>query len=945
MSSRVRFLMFNGFFFLILISGYSLAQTATAPSAGDGSAGDPYLIATVNNLYWVTQHSETWGSEFLQTTDIDALSTSSWDGALGFSPIGSSAAPFTGAWHGAGHIITDLFIDRSGEDNIGMFGKTNGAVIDSLGLINCSIVGQSFVGGLAGYTVNGSISNSFSAGSVTSLYNNVGGLIGQAEGGVISQCYAASTVRSQYAHYAGGLFGTMNCTVNNSYAAGSVFCSGAYAGGLMGVSLGIINSSYSNCSVISSGGAMGGVAGYIAAGSINDCYWNADNASMEGVYRQLGGTIGTLQGLTNSQTMKQSNFSGWDFVSTWVIRTDSTSPGLRTVRNNAPFAIWDTLDVNLTVSLTPVFNKICDIELRKTGLVHKVLSVYNGGSVDNTGLFSIPEGVHKDSLLFCAGEIIAPGDTLWGGAVKIILHNVNYIPLPGAGTAASPFLLSTYSQLKQIKYNMTSVYRLTEDIDASASSTENGGAGFEPIGILWGTPFKGTFHGGGHSIMNLHINRPTTDGVGLFGYTNSEALIDSLAMIDVSIQGLSYVGGLVGYSSGVINYSYTSGTVSGATGGSTVGGISGSGYMINGCSSSATVTGVNSVGGLTGTISGVLTNSFSSGTVTATSSFAGGLIGSAFGGGTVTNCYSSATVFSNRFAGGIIGATGIVISHCYAVGVVTGGSDIGALEGRIEGGSLDNSYWCSDVMATGVGTVLGGTLTDNAGMSSAQMKVQENFSGWDFTDVWQIVGSNYPTLRGAADQPLPVELVSFTATTNNKGIELRWKTAAEVNNYGFEIQRSEVRDQRSEFRAWMKVGFVDGSGTTNAPSEYSFVDKNLSGGKYIYRLKQIDRDGKFTYSTSVEVSVAASLQFGLEQNFPNPFNPMTTIGYSIPLSGFVSLNVFDALGREVRTLVNEEKDAGTYSVRFDGSSLSSGLYFYSLRAGTFSAVKKFILVK
>jgi hypothetical protein len=147
------------------------------------------------------------------------------------------------------------------------------------------------------------------------------------------------------------------------------------------------------------------------------------------------------------------------------------------------------------------------------------------------------------------------------------------------------------------------------------------------------------------------------------------------------------------------------------------------------------------------------------------------------------------------------------------------------------------------------------------------------------------------------------------------------------NTYGgFEIEKTVVSDQSSVIR-WNKVGFVEGSGTSNAPKSYSFCDKNISSGKYSYRLKQIDRDGKFEYSKEVEVTAAgAPNAFALSQNYPNPFNPTTVISYQLSMNSNVTLKVYDMLGREVASLVNELKRAGTHSVSFDASKLSSGLY-------------------
>jgi len=198
--------------------------------------------------------------------------------------------------------------------------------------------------------------------------------------------------------------------------------------------------------------------------------------------------------------------------------------------------------------------------------------------------------------------------------------------------------------------------------------------------------------------------------------------------------------------------------------------------------------------------------------------------------------------------------------------------------------------------------------------------------------------------------PLPVELVSFTVSTNGSSVVLSWGTATEVNNYGFEVERGSIQNSESRIQngnaEWTKMGFVEGAGTTNAPKEYSFNDKNLAAGRYQYRLKQIDRDGMFKYSQSIEAEVgAAPKAFGLSQNYPNPFNPSTTIEYSIVSSGIVSVRVYDVLGREVASLVNERQEAGTYSVRLDASKLSSGFYYYTLSAGTSVSTRKMLLLK
>lgn len=187
---------------------------------------------------------------------------------------------------------------------------------------------------------------------------------------------------------------------------------------------------------------------------------------------------------------------------------------------------------------------------------------------------------------------------------------------------------------------------------------------------------------------------------------------------------------------------------------------------------------------------------------------------------------------------------------------------------------------------------------------------------------------------------LPVELSSFTSVINKRDVTLNWSTASETNNSGFEIERALVNGSYS------KVGSVAGTGTTTSAVNYSFTDRNLASGNYSYRLKQIDFNGNFEYfNLNNEVNVGIPTKFELSQNYPNPFNPSTSINFDLPSDGKVSIKLFDMSGKEVAVLVNEVKTAGYYSVNFNASSLSSGVYFYNITADNFTATKKMILVK
>jgi hypothetical protein len=197
---------------------------------------------------------------------------------------------------------------------------------------------------------------------------------------------------------------------------------------------------------------------------------------------------------------------------------------------------------------------------------------------------------------------------------------------------------------------------------------------------------------------------------------------------------------------------------------------------------------------------------------------------------------------------------------------------------------------------------------------------------------------------------LPVQLTNFSALATHLAAELVWSTATEKNNYGFEIERRLVGPTN-----WQKVGFVAGAGTSSSPRGYSFVDANLASGRYAYRLKQIDHDGTFRYSSAAEVEVGlAPSEFKLEPNFPNPFNPSTTIEFTLGMDGHASLRVYNVLGQEVATLFDDVAQAGrVYPVKFDASRLPSGVYFAKLearqtnggQAGKQQTIRKMMLLK
>jgi len=194
-------------------------------------------------------------------------------------------------------------------------------------------------------------------------------------------------------------------------------------------------------------------------------------------------------------------------------------------------------------------------------------------------------------------------------------------------------------------------------------------------------------------------------------------------------------------------------------------------------------------------------------------------------------------------------------------------------------------------------------------------------------------------ILGTTNGGIPVELTSFSTQSNGNNVLLKWSTATEINNRGFEVQRS------SDNSEYTRIGFVEGNGSATEQHTYSYTDKNLNKGKYYYRLKQIDLDGGYKYSDVAEVTVNAPIEFSLQQNYPNPFNPETTIKYSIPEKLHVILKVYDILGSEIGTLINEVKPAGIYELNWSAVNLPSGVYFYQLKAGSYIETRKMIMMK
>ena len=192
---------------------------------------------------------------------------------------------------------------------------------------------------------------------------------------------------------------------------------------------------------------------------------------------------------------------------------------------------------------------------------------------------------------------------------------------------------------------------------------------------------------------------------------------------------------------------------------------------------------------------------------------------------------------------------------------------------------------------------------------------------------------------------LPVSLSSFTYSADKRNVTLMWVTEWELNNKGFRVERTSAAEN-----SWKEIAFIEGKGTSNVSNGYMYKDEKLNTADYKYRIKQEDYNGNYEYyELGTVVKIAPPKNFVMGQNYPNPGNPNTKINFEMPVNGKVNIVVYDLLGREVVTLLNENREADYYTVEFNGSNIASGVYFYRIYAEgegqSFTKTMKMIIVK
>ncbi|SEG89599.1 MBG domain-containing protein, partial [Marinobacterium lutimaris] len=567
-------------------------------TAGDGTEANPYELIDVYGLQGMASHS-LLSNHFALANDIDASGTANWNDDAGFVPIGTESNTFTGDFDGRNHAIDGLTINRTNTNYVGLFGRTSGSHIRDVDLLNASVSGRIYVGGLAGgASSNSSISDSSVQGDIYGR-QTVGGLVGEIIG-VIERSHSSGTVEmTDYG--VGGLAGRLyNGSINDSYSTASV-TGNSIVGGLVGELTGQISRSYATGDVVAAQYGAG-LVGSVYAGSIRNSY---ATGSVQGEYYN-GGLVGAL--LTNGGII--------DSYSTGRVQGDHYTGGLLGSHRGGTVnqSYWNT-----------------ETSGRNNA----------AGDGSNAGMTGLTTAQMFDAANFLGFDGIwanADGQTTpyLRGLAGNRVFNKNDLPSGTIDTSNRPALYTVVldiDQLQAMRNDLSANYLLGNDIDASETSGWNSGAGFAPVGNS-GNSYSGTFDGLGHIISDLFINRSSINSlyVGLFGYT-SNAILRNVGLLNANITGHSsnqlYVGGLVGGGNGgTIEQSFVTGA-------------------IRGTKSNALILDTT-VGGLAGYYNGSILYSYTSGTVSSIASnlgndvYAGGLVG--YLEGNVSHSYSEASI-------------------------------------------------------------------------------------------------------------------------------------------------------------------------------------------------------------------------------------------------------------------------------------------------------------
>ncbi|MDB4490851.1 DUF5011 domain-containing protein, partial [bacterium] len=743
------------------INDAPVAPTSEQPS-GSGTDSDPYLIANLNNLYWLSQTSAEWvsGKVYRQTADIDASTTSLLDGGAGFTPLGwvGVGNAFEANYDGGGHVISGLVINRPTQSYVGFIGYGKGQIIRNLGLENVDITGNGKVGGFIGRANGVTIEKCYSTGTVHSNGDYVGGFIDEGSGSTtISNCYSHCNVTGSKGAV-GGFYGAGGggLTITNCYSAGSVSGGWMYAG-FGGFNHPSVQNSFwdtetSGQTNAQYQGAMPGVSGKSTA-EMQTASTFTDAGRLQSVSE--GDTVVLYSGwLSSDWNLVDGSYPTLNFGdSMWNTYTWASSDSAISLSDEAAKnPTYTAPDVSSGTPVDKTFTLILGDGAGNTQTISSVVTVSHVNSTPSFSWTAVTEAepgvLYSQTVTTTDADSDVPtvsGDTLpsWLalidngdgtaslsgtptesdlGLVDVMLSandgtsvssnnsatlsfmiQVSKHPA-GSGTDADPYLISTMEELYWLSQTSSEWvsgkhYKQIADINASATSSLDGGAGFAPLGS-----FNANYDGGGYVISGLFINRPTEPNVAFIGGGTGQ--ISNLGLENVDITGKQSTAGFIA--------------------------VGGNGLTIDKCYVTGTVKGNgDGVGGFMNRSGGTVTisNSYSTASVTGTNGAVGGFLGYGDNG--------SAT-----------------ISNCYSTGVVTGGWMYGGFAG-FTGPTYSNTFWDKEKSGQ-TNAQYEGALPGVSGLTTSQMQTASTFTdaGWS-TNIWILEDGSYPALR-APDTTAPV---------------------------------------------------------------------------------------------------------------------------------------------------------------------------------------------
>jgi hypothetical protein len=795
-------------------------------SGGSGTVGDPYQIANLTDLRYLSEHSADWNKYFKQTADIDATATNTWNVgnhdnnagtatvAMGFSPIGNSTTNFSGKYDGQSHTISNLYINRPKLDYIGLFGYVT-YDIRNLGLLNLSYTGQQYVGGIVGCAYSGTILNTFSKGTITG-YSLVGGLVGWTWGTcTISDSYSEANV-SGTNEFIAGLVGINWGTISKCYATGSVSGAGSWLAGLVGdnANRGLISESYATGNVngnTTAGANFGGLVARNNNGIINNCY---STGNVTG-YNYVGGLVGYIHlstssisnsyatGTVTTPTYERGGLNGanyfyatitnsyWDTQTTGIAISGTGGTGKTTaeMKTQATFTGWDFVT-------TPVWK----INSNNNGYPYLAWQTYPSPEIDvKQGTTPIADGTGtydfgnqntstNTDIIFTIENTGVIASTL--GSFSITGTNADQFSIQGTSpTTVANANTTTFT----VRFSPTSAGSKTAIVSfANQDANENPynftitGTGLAPVVVFSGG--AGTL-ASPYQIATLADLRFLSENT---SYWATGKYFIQTADIDATATNTWNVG----------NHDNDAGTPTVAMGFSPIGNpttnfsgvYDGQSHTISNLYINRTATDRVGLFGYSNSSSTVrntgLTNVFIVG-----HDRVGGLIGESRG--SVTNCFSTGSAKGYWLVGGLIGLNYNSVIKSYSNVIVEGNNDIGGLIGQTWGGNISNSYATGSVrgnanLAGFIGLLGGSAIVDKchavgAVIGNIGSTFKGGFIGYMFTGsitncYWDMETSEQVT-SAAATGKTTAEMKTLGTFSNWDFVTTPvWKIATSENN-------------------------------------------------------------------------------------------------------------------------------------------------------------------